>query len=75
MVSDGRYIADEPAFTRYAYIALKSHFQDRAAFNQFYASLPDAATKDEFLRVSSFYLFLVKQGRSRTRVRRIDRLR
>lgn len=62
VVSDGRYIAEEAAFTRYAYTALKSHFAERAAFDRFYESLPDARTKDEFLRVSSFYLFLVKQG-------------
>jgi hypothetical protein len=62
MVSDGGYIADEPAFKAYAYTALKSRFPDRASFERFYDSLADSSVKDEFLRVTSFYLFLVKQG-------------
>lgn len=62
MVSDGRYIADEPPFKRYAYTALMSRFPDQAAFERFYESLADSAIKDEFLRITSFYLFLVKQG-------------
>jgi len=62
VVSDGRYVADEPAFKRYAYTALMSRFPDRTAFERFYGSLTDSSIKDEFLRVTSFYLFLVKQG-------------
>lgn len=62
MVSDGQYIADEPAFKRYAYTALTSRFPDWAAFERFYESLSDSTIKEEFLRVTSFYLFLVKQG-------------
>ncbi len=62
MVSDGRYISDEPSFKRYAYTALRSRFPEQAAFERFYESLADSAIKDEFLRITSFYLFLVKQG-------------
>jgi hypothetical protein len=61
-VSDGRYIADEAKFKQYTYTALTGRFPDRAAFENFYASLNDPLIKDEFLRVASFYLFLVKRG-------------
>jgi hypothetical protein len=49
MVFDGRYIADEPTFKRYAYAALKSRFADEAAFEAFYASLGTPQLKDELL--------------------------
>jgi hypothetical protein len=62
MVSDGRYVSDEVTFKRYAYTALGSHFANRAAFDEFYASLESPTIKDEFLRVAAFYLFLVKCG-------------
>jgi hypothetical protein len=61
-VSDGRYIADEAKFKQYAYTALTGSFPDHAAFENFYVSLDDSLIKDEFLRVTSFYLFLVKRG-------------
>jgi hypothetical protein len=62
MVSDGRYLAAEPAFKEYAYTALVSRFPDRKGFEHFYDALTDSSVKDEFLRVTSFYLFLVKRG-------------
>jgi len=40
---------------------LSSQFGDTAAFDAFYSTLADEK-KDEFLRVGSLYLFLVKQG-------------
>jgi len=45
----------------YAKSALSSQFRDASAFDAFYAALTDEQ-KDEFLRVGSSYLFLVKQG-------------
>jgi hypothetical protein len=45
----------------YAAKALGSQFPDTAAFDAFYGLLTDEE-KDEFLRVGSSYLFLVKQG-------------
>lgn len=62
MVFDGRYIANESTFKRYAASALASRFPDAEGFERFYASLAGPSTKDEFLRVTAFYLFLVKQG-------------
>jgi len=46
---------------RYAQAGLSSQFRDTADFDAFYSSLTDER-KDEFLRVGSLYLFLVKQG-------------
>jgi hypothetical protein len=45
----------------YAASALGSMFADDAAFNAFYCTLSDEQ-KNDFLRVTSSYLFLVKQG-------------
>jgi hypothetical protein len=62
MVSDGRYVRNESVFKEDAYAALKSKFSSRHHFDSFYDSLPDDDTKDSFLRVSCFYLYLVKCG-------------
>lgn len=45
----------------YAVAALSSQFIDGADFDSFYLRLSDES-KDEFLRVGSLYLFLVKRG-------------
>jgi hypothetical protein len=45
----------------YAALAFESQFPSRIAFGVFYEGLSDAE-KDEFLRVGSTYLFLVKKG-------------
>lgn len=62
MTFDGRYISNEKRYLAYAYTALQEHFPDSASFEAFYSSLASAEKKDEFLRVTTFYLFLVKQG-------------
>lgn len=62
MTFDGRYVANEAAYKEHAFAALQSRFADRNAFEAFYQSLRTNERKDEFLRVASFYLFLVKQG-------------
>ncbi|HRH72377.1 MAG TPA: hypothetical protein PLM62_04765 [Zoogloea sp.] len=61
MVFDGRYIANESSFKQYARMALASRFANEDAFEVFYDALT-REKKDEFLRVASFYLFLVKCG-------------
>lgn len=45
----------------YAALAFESQFPGRIAFDVFYEGLSDSE-KDEFLRVGSTYLFLVKKG-------------
>jgi hypothetical protein len=62
MVADGRYVADETKFKQDAYSALSSRFTNRDEFENFYSSLTNMATKDNFLRAASFYLFMVKCG-------------
>lgn len=59
MVFNGRYVRNEKAFKQYAYIALITRFADRRCFEDFYFSLPSAEIKDEFLRVTSFYLLII----------------
>ena len=62
MATDGRYVANEAKFKDYTYRALGVRFLDRTAFENFYTFLSGPSKKDEFLRVASFYLFLVKEG-------------
>ncbi len=56
-----RFLARESYMREYAASAMGSRFPDAVAFNAFYAALTDEQ-KDEFLRIASSYLFLVKQG-------------
>jgi len=62
MESDGRFVANEAYYKKYAYEVLESHFENREKFECFYDSLNKPSIKDEFLRVTSFYRFLVKKG-------------
>ncbi len=68
MAYDGRYVASEGKFKNHAFAALSSRFNDRQEFEKFYATLSTPEQKDGFLRVSSFYLFLVKEGDWRIKV-------
>ena len=62
MESDGRFVANEADYKKYAYEVLESHFENREEFECFYDSLNKPSIKDEFLRVTAFYRFLVKKG-------------
>lgn len=62
MVSKGHYVHNEQGYKDLAYAALEAQFPDRPAFDYFYNSLNSSHKKNEFLRVSSFYLYLVKRG-------------
>jgi len=62
MSRDYRYLQDEEKFKEYAFQALSSQFKTRSFFESFYTGLPRPEDKDNFLRVASFYLFLVKCG-------------
>jgi hypothetical protein len=72
LTSDRRYLLNEDKFKEYAYTALGAEFSKREEFEYFYSSLPSDAVKDEFLRVSSFYLFLVRGGDWHVRVKGSD---
>lgn len=56
-----RSLRRESYMREYAALAFESQFPDRIAFDVFYEGLSDPE-KDEFLRVGSTYLFLVKKG-------------
>jgi len=62
MKHDSRYIRSELTFLRYSEEAFGHCFVSPSDFERFYAHLPDDDSKNEFLRVASFYLFLVKKG-------------
>jgi uncharacterized protein YktA (UPF0223 family) len=59
-MNDIRYLQAEEHFLRLAFQALKDHFKDKNELEQFYRSIKTEADKNLFLKISSFYLFLVK---------------
>ncbi len=62
MKHDRRYIQGEARFLQYATESLCPRFVSPHDFCQFYSLLPDDEAKNAFLRVASFYKFLVKDG-------------
>ncbi len=62
MKHDNRYIRNETAFLEYSRESLGHRFVSDSDFDHFYTLFPDNESKNEFLRVASFYLFLVKNG-------------
>ena len=57
-----RPTANETPEREIAFMALASRFPDRLSFDEFYESLDTPERKNEFHRVTNFYLFLVKCG-------------
>lgn len=57
-----RYLSNVQDYIGYTYEAFSSHFSDRECFDLFFSSITSDASKDNFLRVGSHYLFLVKKG-------------
>jgi hypothetical protein len=64
----GRYLSNEAAFKTDAYSVLKTHFEGRRAFNQYYAAVPKQKLND-FLRVCASYRYLAKHGDWKIKVR------
>lgn len=62
MKHDSRYIRNESKFLQYAKGGLGHCFVSPSDFERFYSLFPGEESKNEFLRVASFYLFLVKKG-------------
>jgi len=54
--------ANETPEKEIAFMALGYHFPNRHSFDIFYESLYDPKIKNDFHRVTNFYLFLVKSG-------------
>lgn len=59
---DIRYLRYEEVYLEYAYQALRDRFVSKQDFLLFFNSIASDEDKDHFLRISSFYLFLVKEG-------------
>ena len=55
----------DPKFHDHAFAALRGRFPDRAAFDAWLAAIPSDAERAIFLRVASFYRFLVLEGEYR----------
>jgi hypothetical protein len=55
-----RYLKNENHFLELAFQALKEHFKDKNELERFYRSIKTDEHKNLFLRLSSFYLYLVK---------------
>lgn len=72
MQNVGHYVRNEQGYKDLAYEALNGQFVDRSEFDAFYHQLQSDHRKDDFLRVASFYLFLVKRGDWHVRVEGVD---
>lgn len=59
---DLRYLAAKDKFLEYAFLALGHHFQSRDDFIRYFEGIRADSRKSLFLRMASFYLFLVKGG-------------
>jgi hypothetical protein len=63
---DLRYVNHEAAFLNYAYDVFGKYFSDdRASFDAFYNKINATDEKNKFLKISSFYKFLVVDGELR----------
>ncbi len=62
MPCNERHTANVTSFKEDAFMALGPRFPDRKSFDEFYESLDTSERKNEFHRVTNFYLFLVKRG-------------
>jgi hypothetical protein len=62
-VKDLRYVQERDWFSDLAFNAFQKYFPDRSAFDTFVDSIAADEEKSRFLKVASFYKFLVKNGR------------
>jgi hypothetical protein len=60
---DLRYVNNEAAFLNYSYDVFGKYFSDRDSFLAFYNKINATDEKNKFLRISSFYKFIVIDGR------------
>ena len=58
-----KYLGSEDQYAEHAYVALKESFDNREEFNVYLGSIFPPERKDLFLRLASFYRFLVKEAR------------
>lgn len=60
---DDRYLKDKEKFLEYCFDVLKTYFPTRDSLEEFFSAIPSEEKKNSFLRVTSFFKFLVKEGR------------
>jgi len=62
MSNDLRYLKDSKKSLGYAFDVFQQYFADGKALETFFNSIGSAKEKNKFLKVASFYKFLVKDG-------------
>ena len=63
-MNDLRYIGSEEKFLDYSFDVFKKYFCDnRESFNSFYRSIDSDDVKNKFLKIGSFYKFLIVDGK------------
>jgi hypothetical protein len=65
---DMRYIHDKEKFLKYAYEVFGDCFEDETQFFEQFERIEKDKQKNLFLKISSFYKFLVRDGEFRTKV-------
>jgi hypothetical protein len=65
-MSDLRYVKAREKFLNYAYDIFKPYYAEHDEFVRQFDKLPDDETKNHFLRITSFYKLLVRDGRFKT---------
>lgn len=58
-----KYVKERDWFANFAFEVFREYFSDRSAFDTFVDSISADEEKGRFLKVASFYKFLVKDGR------------
>jgi hypothetical protein len=57
------YLHSQDTFLNYAFDVLQKYFSDRQRFDDFFESIVGEEAKNRFLKITSFYKFLVKDGK------------
>ena len=61
-LTDHRYLESKDKFLGLSYLALQDQFSTKSEFVSFFQSIDSDEQKNLFLKIASFYLFLVKRG-------------
>ena len=61
-MEDFRYIKNKDKFLEYAFEVLQTYFSNRTSFNDFYNNISGKHNKNLFLKIISFYKYLVKDS-------------
>ena len=62
-MKDLRYLRERDWFSNFAFQVFREYFPSRSALDRFVDSIAADEEKSRFLKVASFYKFLVKDGR------------